>query len=254
VGEQSTLFLSRVLPKLRAETKADLVIVNGENAARGNGVDPLSVKTLLLAGADLVTTGNHVFRRREIYDFLDGAGSLLRPCNYPGSCPGKGYTVLNLSGVRVLAVNLLGTLFMENVASPFETMEKILKTEAGNYDFAVCDLHAEASSEKKAFAYHFDSRVSVVFGTHTHVPTADLQILPGGTGYITDLGMCGPIRSVLGMEKDLAISRFLTHMPTPYRTATGPIEVQGALFSLSAETGKVIETKPIRFSQEDGEE
>lgn len=250
VGESACLALRRRLPSLRKELGADLVVANGENSAARNGIRPETAELLYAAGVDLVTTGNHVFRRREIYDFLDGAGSLLRPCNFPGSCPGRGYTVLNISGLRVLAVNLLGTLFMEALASPFETMEKILRAEEGKYDFAICDLHAEATSEKRAFACHFDGRLSAVFGTHTHVQTADETVLPGGTGFLTDLGMCGSTRGVLGMKKEIAVSRFLTHMPTPYETETGDMEAQGALFEIDPTTGRCLSVERVRASLE----
>lgn len=246
VGEASVRFLEKNLPSLRAELGADLVIANGENAARTNGIDSSSYRALLAGGVDLVTTGNHVFRQREIYNELDGASTLLRPCNFPGSCPGKGTAILSLSGLRVLVVNLMGTLFMEPLASPFETMEKVLLAEKGKYDFAVCDFHGEATSEKRAFGHLFDGRVSVIFGTHTHVPTADLSILPGGTGYITDLGMCGPKDSVLGMKKEVAIARFLTHMPTRFEVAPGEISIQGALFEIDPDSGKVLFVQTVR--------
>ncbi len=246
VGEESARFLEKNLPALRAKLGADLVIANGENAARTGGIDSSSYRALLSGGVDLVTTGNHVFRQREIYNELDGATTLLRPCNFPGSCPGTGTAILSVSGLRVLVVNLMGTLFMEPLANPFETMEKILRAEEGRYDFAVCDFHGEATSEKRAFAHLFDGRVSVIFGTHTHVPTADLCIMPKGTGYITDLGMCGPEDSVLGMKKEIAIARFLTHMPTRFEVASGKITLQGALFQIDPDSGKVLDVRAVR--------
>jgi len=246
VGEAACLFLRQNLPALRRRCRADLVIVNGENSARKGGIDPESAQMLFAAEADLVTTGNHVFRQRSVYDFLDGAGSLLRPCNYPDSCPGKGFALLNLSGLKVLVINVQGTLFMESLASPFETVDHILKSMEGKYDFAVCDFHGEATGEKMAFARAFDSRISVVFGTHTHVPTADATVLPGGTGYLTDLGMCGPKDSVLGMHPEVAIRRFTTKMPTYYEIATGPITLQGALFTVDPESGRCLAVEPVR--------
>lgn len=250
VGEKSANYLKRRLPKFRRERNVDLVIANGENVGKRGGIDPVSIELLFSAEVDLVTTGNHVFRQREAYDFLDGAGSLLRPCNFPSSCPGRGYGIYNLSGLRVLVINVMGTLFMEPLSPPFEAVEKILKAEEGKYDFAVCDFHGEATSEKKAFGYYFDSRISVIFGTHTHVPTADLCILPGGTGYITDLGMCGPCHSVLGIKKEIAISKFLTHMPNRHEVAEGPVELQGALFTLDPDSGRVLETEPVFLREE----
>lgn len=250
VGAKSAEAMRRRLPKFRGERKIDLVIANGENVGARGGIDPVSIELIFSAGVDIVTTGNHVFRQREAYDFLDGAGSLLRPCNFPAACPGRGYGIFTLSGLRVLVINVMGTLFMEALADPFETVEKILRGEEGKYDFAVCDFHGEATSEKKAFGYCFDSRIAVIFGTHTHVPTADLTILPGGTGYITDLGMCGPRESVLGIKKEIAVSKFLTRMPTRNEVADGPVELQGALFTLDPQSGRVLETEPVFLREE----
>lgn len=249
VGEQSGEFLRRALPRYRREQEVDLVIANGENSSPRGGIDPGSAQLLFSAEVDIITTGNHVFRQREIYGFLDGAASLLRPCNYPGACPGRGYGIFLLSGRRVLVMNVLGTLFMESLASPWESAEKILAAEQGNFDFAICDFHGEATSEKIAFAHTFDSRIAVVFGTHTHVPTADLRILPGGTGFITDLGMCGCQDSILGMKKEVAIEKFLTRMPTRYQVAQGSVVAQGALFTIDPETGTCLEAKPCRLEE-----
>ncbi len=249
VGEAGCLFLRKELPKLRRETAADFCVANGENSSRRGGIDPLSAEMLYTAGVDLITTGNHVFRQRDVYDFLDGAESLLRPCNYPGTCPGKGYTIQNVSGMRILVLNVMGTLFMDALANPFETAEKVLRAEEGKYDLAFCDFHGEATGEKKAFACHFDSRFSAVFGTHTHVPTADLQILPGGTGYLTDLGMCGGADSVLGMKKEIAIQKFTSHMPTPYQVAEGKQEAWGALFHIDPDSGKCLAVEQIHVTE-----
>ncbi len=251
VGEEAALFLRRTLPSFRSERRVDLVIANGENVSRKGGIDRQGLEMLSAAGVDLVTTGNHVFRQREIYDVLDGAGSLLRPCNFPGACPGKGHTILSLSGLRLLVINVQGTLFMEALANPFESVEKILRAEAGKYDLAVCDFHGEATSEKKAFGYHFDSQIHAVFGTHTHVPTADLAVLPKGTGYITDLGMCGARDSVLGMETESAIRKLATHMPTWFQIAPGPQEAWGALFELDPDSKTCLHIEQVHLTQED---
>lgn len=249
VGQEATLFLRRTLPRFRKENRVDLVIANGENSARRGGIDRESAEMLYASGVDLITTGNHVFRQYEIYDFLDGAGSLLRPCNYPASCPGRGYTILSLSGLRVLVINVQGTLFMESLANPFETVEKILAAEEGKYDLAFCDFHGEATSEKKCFGYHFDSRIHAVFGTHTHVPTADLAILPKGSGYISDLGMCGAVHSVLGMDPEVAIRKTMTHMPTRYQVAGGAQEAWGALFEMDPDTGRCLSTEQVHLTE-----
>lgn len=250
VGAGCAESMRRILPRFRSEKKLDLVIANGENVGARGGIDPVSVELLYRAEVDIVTTGNHVFRQREAYDFLDGAGSLLRPCNFPSVCPGRGWGIFTVRGLRILVINVMGTLFMEPLADPFEAVEKILRTEEGRYDFAVCDFHGEATSEKKAFGYHFDSRISVIFGTHTHVPTADLTVLPGGTGYITDLGMCGPVRSVLGIKPEIAIQKFTTRMPTRNEVASGPVELQGAIFTVCPDTHRVLETEPVSLREE----
>ncbi len=249
VGEKSTLFLRRNLPRFRHEMRADLVIANGENSSRRGGIDREGAEMLFAAGVDLITTGNHVFRQRDFYDFLDGAGSLLRPCNFPSACPGQGFTILSVSGLRILVINVQGTLFMDALLPPFETVEKILLSQEGKFDLALCDFHGEATSEKKAFACYFDSRIHAVFGTHTHVPTADWQVLPGGTGYVTDLGMCGSADSVLGMKKSIAIEKFLTHMPTRYEVGEGPVEATGALFEMDPERKICLSVTPVKITE-----
>ncbi|MBP5289306.1 MAG: YmdB family metallophosphoesterase [Clostridia bacterium] len=250
VGPEAALFLRRCLPSFRQKRGCDFVIVNGENAARHNGIDREGVQLLFAGGADVITTGNHAFRQREIRETLDGATGLLRPANFPGHLPGRGWGVYPVSGVRVLVANVQGTLFMEALSSPFDAMEKILAEAAGQYDLAFCDIHAEATSEKIAFARHFDGRLSAVFGTHTHVPTADWQILPGGTGYVTDLGMCGGVNSVLGIAVENAVSRFLDHLPTPYVPAKGEIRATGAYFDLDVDSGACLAVEPVTLTEE----
>lgn len=240
VGEAGTLFLKRSLSLLKNEYRADMVIVNGENSARQNGIDIESAQMIFSAGADIITTGNHVFKWRNFYSYLDGSDSIIRPANFAGECPGKGYTIQIFSGYRVLVMNLAGTLFMENIDNPFNICEKILSAEAGKYDFAICDLHAEATAEKAAFAKYFDSRIAVIFGTHTHVQTSDIGILKGGTAFITDLGMCGAKDSVLGTDTENAISRFRFHLPSRYEAAGGECILGGAIFEISPE-GKALE-------------
>ena len=250
VGPAAALFLRRRLPGFRDKTGCDLVIVNGENAARHNGIDREGMELLFAGGADVITTGNHAFRQKEIREVLDGADFLLRPSNFPDHLPGRGHTVRRFGGYRVLVANVQGTLFMEPLASPFEAMEKILAAEAGKYDFAVCDIHAEATSEKIAFARTFDGRLAAVFGTHTHVPTADWQVLPGGTGYVTDLGMCGAVASVLGIKTENAVNRFIDHLPTPYAPAEGEIRATGAVFDIDPGTGKCLAVKPVTITED----
>ena len=246
VGETGCRFLSRRLPELRREFSPDLVIANGENSARGNGISRESLDSLLSAGVDIVTTGNHVFQKREVYDALDAAGNVLRPCNYPGECPGRGHLIRDFSGVRVLAINAQGCVFMEPLSSPFDAVEKILAAEEGKYDLAVCDFHAEATSEKLAFAHVFDGRIGVIFGTHTHVPTADLRVLPKGSGYITDLGMTGARDSILGVAKEAAVARIRLHYsPRSFPEPQGDPAVNGALFEWDPESRRVAALRRI---------
>ena len=210
VGEEGVCALERggMLRKLTEKVGADLVIVNGENSADGNGISRESAERLYDCGADVITGGNHTFRRREISSMLDDAAYLIRPANYPAAAPGMGYVIADVRGYRVLVMNLLGVVYMDPMTPPAECAERILRSEKGKYDFAVCDLHAEATSEKLFFARYFDGKIAVVFGTHTHVATADAQVLPGGTGYVTDLGMCGSHAGILGVKTESIVHKF----------------------------------------------
>lgn len=246
VGQAGVAYLHANLRKIKQEYSADLVIVNGENAAEIHGIGQNDAEEIFYAGADVITTGNHAFGRYDIYSYLDDEKYILRPANFPGGAPGHGWCIVNAAGLRVLVMNLQGNVSMKvALANPFETADAILKREAGNYDIAVLDFHAEATSEKLAMGYYLDGRVQVVFGTHTHVVTADEQILPRGTGYITDIGMTGPDVSILGVATDCIIKGFTTAMPQRYRVADGKITSHGALFTLSAD--KCIKAERITF-------
>lgn len=246
VGPAAVSCLERHLWELRRECGADAVLVNGENAAVGNGLDVASAKALLAAGADVITSGNHIWQKKEIGDFLNREPRVIRPANYPAECPGMGYTYCDAKGYRVLVMNVLGTVFSEPLDSPFSAVERMLSREEGRYDFAVLDIHAEATGEKLALAHAFDGRITAVFGTHTHVQTADCRILPGGTGYITDLGMTGPEDSVLGVKKELIIEKLRTHMPVRFAPADGPITLCGACFTLDTDTHRAVRAAAVR--------
>ncbi len=248
VGKEGMACLTdgRRLAKLREETGADLVIVNGENASPSNGITADDAKTLLAAGADVITGGNHTFRHKNIYPMLDECGPVLRPANYPSAAPGCGYYIGEAKGYRVLVMNIAGCVYMDALASPFETADKLLAQNEGRYDIAVLDIHAEATSEKIALARYLDGRVSAVFGTHTHVQTADAQVLPAGTGYITDLGMCGSMNGVLGVKTDCIIHRFTVHTPRVFEPAEGNAEIHGALFEIDTATGKCVGVRGYR--------
>ncbi len=237
VGTRGCEHLRRVLPALKRQYAVDVCIVNGENAADGNGITPAAAKSLKNSGADVITGGNHTFRRYEFYPLLEEEPWLLRPANYPATAPGAGVYTVDRGRYQVTVINLIGTAFMEPMACPFDTLDALLR-EAGNPKFCVVDFHAEATAEKKALAYYADGRVSALFGTHTHVPTADEQILPAGTGYITDVGMTGPVESVLGIKPELSIAKMHGKLPVRFAAAEGTCELQAVLFTLDDKTGR----------------
>lgn len=249
VGVGAVDFLERRLHRLRDKLHADLVVVNAENAAEGNGLDPQVAERVFAAGADVITGGNHTFQKRSIYDYFDIHPALLRPANYPADAPGDGCVIVPVRDRRALVINISGVVFMEPLENPFETVERILARHAGAYDFALMDIHAEATAEKLALARYFDGRIHCIWGTHTHVQTADEQILPQHSGYITDLGMTGAAVSILGVESQLVIQKFRSKLPVRFRTVQDNIVLHGALFDLDARSGAV--TKVQRVVQAD---
>jgi metallophosphoesterase, MG_246/BB_0505 family len=245
VGTPGCDFLRRHLPALKKLYQIDLCIVNGENSADGNGITPGSAAHILSSGADVITTGNHVFRRREIYDFLDENPHVLRPANYPDSAPGRGFYIVDTGRLQVCVVSLMGTVYMDALANPFLTMDDILG-KVGKA-LVLVDFHAEATSEKKALGYYLDGRVSAVYGTHTHVQTADEQILPQGTGFITDIGMTGPSASVLGVDPQQAVRRFVTKMPVKFQNAQGPSFLCGIVLCIDNKNMQTISIEKVRI-------
>lgn len=234
VGRRSVRYIGERLRKLRDRLSADFTVVNGENAAEIHGISVQDAEDILAAGADLITLGNHAFGQRDIGTFLDDhPDRIIRPANFPAQCPGMGRTYAEVRGRRMLCVNLSGTVHMDELDNPFTAMERILAAEKGKYDIAMLDFHAEATSEKAAMGRFLDGRVQIVFGTHTHVATADETVLPGGTGYITDLGMTGPDGGVIGTEARAVLYRMTTRMPTRFSVAGGNVVGHGALFTLS---------------------
>ena len=248
VGKAGLSALRAGLPALKTRTGADMTVVNGENASEPNGLNVDDARLIFAAGADIITGGNHTLRHKDMLAFLDETRSVLRPANYPPLCPGRGCAVVPASsGLRVLVVNVMGQVFMQQCDNPFTCVQTLLNECAGSYDLAVCDIHAEATSEKLALGLAFDGKFAAVFGTHTHVPTADEQILPGGTGYITDLGMCGVRRgTVLGVEKDPVIKRFSTGVNERFeRVVSGASELDGALFEYDVSAKKCVSVTRI---------
>lgn len=248
VGERTLPYLRENLGAARRNLSADLVIANGENVCDIHGLSPACASALFDSGVDLITGGNHIFDRRDVTSLLEDDRRILRPANYPPECPGMGSGVVtSADGYRVLAVNVSGRVFMDALDDPFRAVERELASQRGRYDFAVLDIHAEATSEKLALALFFDGRFSAVFGTHTHVQTADARVLPGGSGYLSDLGMTGPAEGILGVESADVIGRLTTKMPHRFHVAEGRIEAQGALFDIDPVTGRCREVRPVRF-------
>lgn len=247
VGTAAIAYLRKNLWSARTRLGADFVIANGENASDIHGLTANDAEALLDCGIDLLTMGNHTYRRRELYGFLDRDSRIIRPANYPPTAPGQGYTTISVNGYRMLVINILGQVFMEALADPFRTVERILQKEHGDYDFAMMDIHAEATSEKLALARVFDGRIAAMFGTHTHVQTADEQILPRGSGYITDLGMTGPTDGILGTDATAVIDKFRTHMPQRFTVAQGSIRAFGALFEIDPDAGRTVSVTRVTF-------
>lgn len=238
VGEPGRKGVREFLSRLPAYRDVDLVIANGENAASGNGVTASVLKELFSAGVDVLTGGNHIWDKKEGVPYIRDDERILRPANYPPGVEGRGWGVFRgRSGSDYAVVSLLGRVFMGNYDCPFRWMDENLPAIRKSSATVIVDFHAEATSEKRAMGLFLDGRVSAVLGTHTHVRTADSQLLPGGTAYITDAGMCGPARSVIGVSSDVVIRRFLTQLPARFETAPGEPEVSGAFLDLDPETG-----------------
>ena len=220
VGGLGKRTLLALLPSLRERYAPDFVVVNGENAAGGVGITPKIAREMLAAGVDAITLGNHAYRHREVYAYLDEEERILRPANFLASQPGHGWCVVSGSGTRLGVVSLSGNLFMKAGRAVFPESDAALHALAGKVDYVLVDMHAEATSEKVAMGWHLDGRVTAVVGTHTHVPTADARILPGGTAYITDVGMTGPRGGVIGVKRDQAIQSMVTQMPIRFETSS----------------------------------
>ena len=243
VGKPGRDALINKLPLLKERFSADAVVVNGENATDGKGIRPVHAEALLGAGADVITTGNHVWKQRDTYRYLDEQPRIVRPYNFLAANPGRGVTVVDTRGGRLGVVNLSGQLYLNPARSPFEVVGEALEQLHGVRNVLV-DLHAEATSEKVAMGWYLDGQVSAVVGTHTHVRTGDAKILPGGTAYMTDVGMCGPRDSVIGVKKELVLERFLTQMPVRFEVADGNVWLEGVAIELGAD-GHAIRIEPF---------
>lgn len=246
VGSVGCRFLRDKLPSLKRSEQIDLVIANGENSADGNGITPTSADYLFSSGVDVITGGNHSFRRRESYSYYDNSPFLLRPANYPqGTTPGAGTAVYDMGRIQIGIINLMGCMYLESLEDPFRTADKLI--EKLGTKITIVDFHAEATAEKRALGFYLDGRVSAVFGTHTHVQTADEQILSGGTGYITDVGMTGTVNSVLGVKPELAVAKFRDKLPVRFDLADGKCCMDCVLYEINEKNGKTLFIKRMKL-------
>lgn len=248
VGRPGREHFEKVIKPLKEEFSVDIVVVNGENASGGAGIIPRVADQLLASGADVITLGDHAWDRREIYPYLNENPRIIRPANFPDGSPGKGWCVVkSSSGMKFAVINLLGRVFMRyNVDCPFKMFDEIVNGIKKETPILVVDMHAETTSEKVAFGHYADGRASIIFGTHTHIQTADEQILQGKTAYITDLGMSGPYDSVIGQNKENIIQRFLTSMPQKFEVAKEGVLLSGVLVSVDEKSGKAKSIVRIR--------
>jgi metallophosphoesterase (TIGR00282 family) len=239
VGKPGRLAVRGLLPRLIHREEARFVIANCENISGGAGVEPQHCRELFEAGVDVLTSGNHIWRKKEIVEYIDREERLLRPANFPPGTPGAGWRCYRTpDGMRIGVVNLIGRVFMDAVDCPFQAADSIVTALRTETPVIFVDMHCEATSEKGAMGWHLAGRASAVVGSHTHVQTADDRLLDNGTAFMTDAGMCGPIDSVIGVRHELALRRFLTHLPTKFETAAGRTVVQGAVVSVDPATGR----------------
>jgi len=236
VGKPGRRAVARLLPDLRRQYGLDLVIANGENAAGGLGLTPVTADELLAAGVDVLTSGNHIWAQKEIIPYLEGDMPVVRPLNYPPGVPGRGYIICG----KVVVVNLIGRTFMGSFDCPFRAMDGLLAEFGGRPRIIVVDFHAEATSEKMAMGRYLDGRVSALLGTHTHVGTIDAQLLPGGTAYVTDIGMTGPIDSIIGDDTEAVLSRFLMALPHRLSVGHGKTMFNAVLVKVDDSSGKAV--------------
>ena len=251
IGTSGRALVRRLLPALRKQHRADLVVANGENSFEGRGITVATAEDMIAAGVDVITTGNHVWRGRDIEEALRGRLPIVRPLNYPVGTPGRGWLTMPVGDERVTIVNAQGRAFMEPLDDPFAALDRLLAAPPSPFGATLVDFHAEATSEKRALGWFLAGRVAAVVGTHTHVPTADAQILPGGTAYVTDLGMCGPRHSVIGMAIAPSLERLRTGRPTRYAVAEGgPLDLNGVLIEIERGTGRAVSIRRIDRTEE----
>ncbi len=247
VGSPGRDAVQKLIPKIKKRDAIDIVIANGENAAGGSGITPRIAKELIDAGVDVITSGDHIWKRKEVIELLNEYPNIVRPANYPSGAPGAGaYLAKTKKGVNIGVINLVGRVFMESVDCPFKQATKEIEDLKKDTKIILVDIHAEATSEKIAMGWYLDGQVSAIVGTHTHVQTADERILPQGTAYITDVGMTGPHDSVIGRKKEQILARFLTQLPTRFEMAEDDVRVNGVVIEVDDKTGKAKTIKRIR--------
>ncbi len=250
VGRPGRRAAREMLPALKEKYEPHLIIANGENAAGGNGITEEAAQELYDAGIDILTMGNHVWDRKEIYNFIDRDKRIIRPANYPPGTPGQGFTVVSVQDIKVGIVNLSGRVFLPPLECPFRSIDQILPLLQQETSLILVDFHAEATSEKVAFGWYVDGRVTAVIGTHTHIQTADERILPGGTGYITDVGMTGPRDSVLGVKLEAVLKKFLTLQPVRFEVAGGALQLNALFLEIDPQRNTTQAIERIQIIQE----
>lgn len=250
VGRPGRKAFKRYTRELREKHNIDIVIVNGENSAAGKGVSRKSLDELYAGGADIVTSGNHIWDKREVYEVIDMDPYLVRPANYPEGAPGRGWCLYPFKAKNVAVINMSGRAFMPDMDCPFQKIEEVLSEIGQEADIKILDFHAETTSEKMAMGFYLDGRVQVVVGTHTHIQTADERILPNGTAYITDLGMVGPWNSVLGVKSDIIIKKFTSCMPAKFDLADGPAVYSAVVVEIDDVTNKPVRIDRLHIREE----
>ncbi|MCT1903817.1 TIGR00282 family metallophosphoesterase [Oceanobacillus sojae] len=251
VGSPGRDMITEYLPKLKEKYKPNLTIINGENAAAGKGITEKIYKQFLQAGAHVITMGNHTWDKKEIFEFIDQAPAMIRPANFPENNPGKGITYTNINGKEAAVINLQGRTFLPPIDDPFEKADQLVEEAKKRTKTIFVDFHGEATSEKQAIGWYLDGRVTAVVGTHTHTQTADERILPGGTAYISDVGMTGPYDAILGVEKESVIKRFQTSLPVRFEIEKkGRTQLNGVFISTDDSTGKALTIERILINDD----
>lgn len=247
VGEPGRRAVKELVPKINERNKLEFVIANGENVAGGSGITPSLADELFGYGIDVITTGDHIWKRKEILEKIESDKRLLRPANYPPAVPGFGSTIIkSRDGIDIGVINLIGRVFMQPVECPFRTAKGEIDNMKGRARIIIVDMHAEATSEKIALGWYLDGLVSAIVGTHTHVQTADEKVLPNGTAFISDAGMTGPFDSVIGRKKEQILTRFITQMPSRFEMAEGDIQLHGVILDIDEKTGKANSIKRVQ--------